>query len=151
MKAKSPRILVVDDDPGLAEVIELLLTREGYAAERAGTVRAALERVDGAEPDLVITDLKLPDGTGLDVIRHLHAERPIAGSTQDGQARPGKHPERNRPEKRSGRSRQPARGALARPLARREEQASDGSDEEASGMSPVVHPGRSEAGEEERE
>jgi len=76
MKAKSPRILVVDDDPGLAEVIELLLTREGYAAERAGTVRAALERVDGAEPDLVITDLKLPDGTGLDVIRHLHAERP---------------------------------------------------------------------------
>src|SRR4051794_30750481 len=76
MKAKSPRILVVDDDPGLAEVIELLLTREGYAAERAGTVRGALERVDGAEPDLVITDLKLPDGTGLDVIRHLHAERP---------------------------------------------------------------------------
>jgi DNA-binding NtrC family response regulator len=76
MKAKSPRILVVDDDPGLAEVIELLLTREGYAAERAGTVRAALARIDGAEPDLVITDLKLPDGTGLDVIKHLHAERP---------------------------------------------------------------------------
>ena len=76
MKAKAPRILVVDDDPGLAEVIDLLLTREGYAAERAGTVRSALERVAGAEPDMVITDLKLPDGTGLDVIKHLHIERP---------------------------------------------------------------------------
>ena len=73
---KTPRVLVVDDDPGLAEVIDLLLTREGYAAERAGTVREALERVAGAEPDLVITDLKLPDGTGLDVIARLHAERP---------------------------------------------------------------------------
>jgi DNA-binding NtrC family response regulator len=73
---KAPRVLVVDDDPGLAEVIDLLLTREGYAAERAGTVRGALERVGGAEPDLVITDLKLPDGTGLDVIARLHAERP---------------------------------------------------------------------------
>ena len=76
MKTKVPRILVVDDDPGLAEVIELLLTREGYAAERAGTVRAALAQVAGAEPDLVITDLKLPDGTGLDVITRLRAERP---------------------------------------------------------------------------
>jgi len=73
---KAPRVLVVDDDPGLAEVIDLLLTREGYAAERAGTVREALERIAATEPDLVITDLKLPDGTGLDVISRLHAERP---------------------------------------------------------------------------
>jgi DNA-binding NtrC family response regulator len=73
---KAPRVLVVDDDPGLAEVIDLLLTREGYAAERAGTVRDALERIAATEPDLVITDLKLPDGTGLDVISRLHAERP---------------------------------------------------------------------------
>src|SRR5437763_14586232 len=72
----SPRVLVIDDDPGLAEVIDLLLTREGYAAERSGTVRDALRRVAGAEPDLVITDLKLPGGTGLDVIGRLHAERP---------------------------------------------------------------------------
>ncbi|MFN2645981.1 MAG: sigma-54-dependent transcriptional regulator [Burkholderiales bacterium] len=73
---KGPRVLVVDDDPGLAEVIDLLLTREGYVAERAATVRRALESVAAAEPALVITDLKLPDGTGLDVITRLHAERP---------------------------------------------------------------------------
>ena len=73
---KAPRVLVIDDDPGLAEVIELLLSREGYAAERAGSVKSGLERVAATEPDLVITDLKLPDGTGLDVIQRIRSERP---------------------------------------------------------------------------
>ena len=77
---RGARVLVIDDDPGLAEVIELLLSREGYAAERAGTVKAGLERIGAVEFDLVITDLKLPDGTGLDAIRAIrasHAELPI--------------------------------------------------------------------------
>ncbi|MGH8672878.1 MAG: sigma-54-dependent transcriptional regulator, partial [Burkholderiales bacterium] len=73
---KAPRILVIDDDPGLAEVIEMLLSREGYAAERAGTLQAGLQRIAQAEVDLVITDLKLPDGTGLDAIRGIRAEHP---------------------------------------------------------------------------
>ena len=69
------RILVVDDDPGLSEVLALLLEREGYAVDSARTVKAAFERL-GANPELVITDLKLPDGTGLDVIAGVHARRP---------------------------------------------------------------------------
>src|SRR5205814_685411 len=68
-------ILLIDDDPGLAEVIELLLVREGYAVTRAGTVKAGLESMRGAEIDLVITDLKLPDGTGLNVIAAIRAAR----------------------------------------------------------------------------
>lgn len=75
-RRKAPRVLVVDDDPGLAEVIELLLTQEGYAGERAGSVREALESLAAAEPDLVVTDLKLPDGTGLDVVERVRRERP---------------------------------------------------------------------------
>ncbi len=74
------RVLVIDDDPGLAEVIELLLEREGYAAERAATVKAGLERTSAVDFDLVITDLKLPDGTGLDAIRRIrgiHPELPM--------------------------------------------------------------------------
>jgi DNA-binding NtrC family response regulator len=74
------RILLIDDDPGLSEVIELLLTREGYAVARAGTVKAGLERLRRARTDLVITDLRLPDGTGLDAIaaiRRMRAELPI--------------------------------------------------------------------------
>jgi DNA-binding NtrC family response regulator len=69
-------VLVIDDDPGLPEVLELLLSREGYDALHAGTVKDGLDRVAAAVPDVVITDLKLPDGTGLDVIRHVHRERP---------------------------------------------------------------------------
>jgi len=65
------RILLVDDDPGLSEVVELLLTREGYAVARAGTVKDCLERVRRTRLDLVIADLKLPDGTGLKLIPTL--------------------------------------------------------------------------------
>jgi len=71
----APRILLIDDDPGLSEVIELLLAREGFAVERAASVRAGVDRVAEREIDLVITDLKLPDGTGLDAIRAIRASR----------------------------------------------------------------------------
>ena len=66
---QAERVLVIDDDPGLAEVLELLLAREGYEVERAGSVREGLRRLAAADVDLVITDLKLPDATGLDAVR----------------------------------------------------------------------------------
>jgi DNA-binding NtrC family response regulator len=74
------RILLIDDDPGLSEVILMLLERDGYAAQHAGSVKAGIAKVEAANLDLVITDLKLPDGTGLDVIAALrarHAALPI--------------------------------------------------------------------------
>jgi DNA-binding NtrC family response regulator len=70
------RVLLVDDDPGLSEVIVMLLEREGYAVKRAGTRKEAIHHIDAAEFDLVITDLKLPDGTGLDVVAGVRARRP---------------------------------------------------------------------------
>jgi DNA-binding NtrC family response regulator len=70
------RLLLVDDDPGVSEVIGLLLEREGYRVERAGSVKAAVERIPAAEFELVVTDLKLPDGTGLDVIGAVRSRRP---------------------------------------------------------------------------
>jgi DNA-binding NtrC family response regulator len=73
---RRPRVLLIDDDPGLPEVIELLLARAGYQALHAGTVGEGLARVAAAMPDVVLTDLKLPDGTGLDVVERLHRERP---------------------------------------------------------------------------
>jgi DNA-binding NtrC family response regulator len=65
------RILVIDDDPGFSEVVQLLLAGEGYRTDTAGTVREGLRAVHAAAVDLVITDLKLPDATGLDAIRGL--------------------------------------------------------------------------------
>jgi DNA-binding NtrC family response regulator len=70
------RVLLVDDDPGVSEVIGLLLEREGYAVESAATLKEALTRVDTRAPDVVVTDLKLPDGTGLDVIAVLRGRHP---------------------------------------------------------------------------
>jgi len=69
-------ILLIEDDPGVSEVIDLLLRREGYSVKRAGTVRSGLECVRDASIELVITDLKLPDGTGLNVIAAIRAVRP---------------------------------------------------------------------------
>jgi DNA-binding NtrC family response regulator len=70
------RILLIDDDPGLSEVILLLLEREDYGVEHAATVKTSLQRVGVSNFDLVITDLKLPDGTGLDAIAGIRARRP---------------------------------------------------------------------------
>jgi DNA-binding NtrC family response regulator len=70
------RILLIDDDPGLSEVISLLLEREGYAVQHAFTVKSGLEKVSAADFNLVVTDLKLPDGTGLDIVGALRSRRP---------------------------------------------------------------------------
>src|SRR3989442_11766838 len=70
------RVLLIDDDPGLSEVIELLLSREGYGVERAGTLKAGIARSGAAGVDLVITGLKLPDGTGLDAVREIPRAHP---------------------------------------------------------------------------
>ncbi len=70
------RVLLIDDDPGVSDVIGLLLEREGYRVERAGSVKASIERIQAGEFELVVTDLKLPDGTGLDIIAAVRSRRP---------------------------------------------------------------------------
>ncbi len=65
------RLLVVDDEPDLRTLYELTLLREGYAVETASQVSDALQALDESNFDLVITDMRLPDGTGLDILKHL--------------------------------------------------------------------------------
>ncbi|MFJ3906325.1 response regulator transcription factor [Streptomyces sp. NPDC090025] len=71
------RILVVDDDPTVAEVVTGYLERAGYAVERAPDGPDALRRAAGHRPDLVVLDLMLPGIDGLEVCRRLRAEGPI--------------------------------------------------------------------------
>ncbi len=69
-----PRLLVVDDEPDLRTLYELTLVREGYDVEAAGTVEEAwtlLQQRDGGGYQLVITDMRLPDGNGLDLLRRI--------------------------------------------------------------------------------
>ena len=65
------RVLVVEDEPGIAGPFAAALEREGFAPAVAGTAAAARDALDGAAFDLVVLDLALPDGDGRDLCREL--------------------------------------------------------------------------------
>ena len=72
------RVLVVDDDPTVSEVVTRYLEREGYSVEAVGDGRLALERATADPPDLVVLDVMLPGIDGLEVCRRLRALAPVA-------------------------------------------------------------------------
>ncbi len=63
------RVLVVDDEPEIADVLRMYLEREGLSVETCGTVADALALLGRETPDLLVLDVTLPDGSGLDVLR----------------------------------------------------------------------------------
>jgi len=69
------RILVVDDEPDLRTLYELTLLREGYQVEAAESVHDAWAALDTKAFDLVITDMRLPDGTGTEILKGLRAQQ----------------------------------------------------------------------------
>ncbi|MFB0617760.1 response regulator transcription factor [Streptomyces sp. AGS-58] len=71
------RILVVDDDPTVAEVVAGYLDRAGHLVDRADDGPTALTRADAHRPDLVVLDLMLPGMDGLEVCRRLRARGPV--------------------------------------------------------------------------
>lgn len=70
------RVLVVDDEPQIVDVLTAYLEREGFEVTARGNVATAMEALREATPDLLILDLMLPDGSGLDILRA--AARPDA-------------------------------------------------------------------------
>ena len=80
-------MLVVDDEPDILELIELALLRMGLEVERATNVREALRQLDSKSYSLCLTDMRLPDGDGLEVVRHIaahHMHVPVAVITAHG-------------------------------------------------------------------
>ncbi|HEX5587278.1 MAG TPA: response regulator transcription factor [Acidimicrobiia bacterium] len=73
----SARVLVVEDDPTVAEVVVRYLEREGYLTETVGDGLAALASATAAPPALVILDLMLPGMDGLEVCRQLRTFAPV--------------------------------------------------------------------------
>jgi len=65
------RLLVVDDEPDLRTLYELTLLREGYDVESAESVEEAWTTLQAKRFNLLITDMRLPDGSGLDLLRRL--------------------------------------------------------------------------------
>ncbi len=83
------RVLVVDDEADIRELIDLTLVRMGLAAECAGSVHEALAALAQEDFQLCLTDMRLPDGDGLEIVRHIaecHAQMPVAVITAFGSA-----------------------------------------------------------------
>src|SRR6266850_7879473 len=67
-----PRVLVVDDEPNITELVAMALRYEGFTVKTAATGRGALTAVSQFAPALVILDVMLPDIDGLEVLRRLN-------------------------------------------------------------------------------
>ena len=74
MSTTSYRLLVIDDEPDLRTLYELTLLREGYELDSAGSVEDAIGRLQQQSYHAVITDMRLPDGSGLDVLKWLESQ-----------------------------------------------------------------------------
>ena len=75
-----PLIRLVDDEPGITGMLSIVFEKEGYAVRTAGTCSDGLRLVEETSPDLVLTDLRMPDGTGFDILRRTretNAETPV--------------------------------------------------------------------------
>ncbi len=85
------RALVVDDEVDLADLLELTLLRMGLEVDKAHGVREACTCLDARDYDLCLTDMRMPDGEGLEIVRHIQnkgLDVPVAvitayGSTQN--------------------------------------------------------------------
>ena len=89
--AEAPRVLVVDDEPDIRELLELTLVKMGLGVDAVGSIAEAKHRLKDARYDLCLTDMRLGDGEGLELVRHIGAsaaDLPVAvitayGSTEN--------------------------------------------------------------------
>jgi len=78
--SRSVKILLVDDEVGILDTLDILLRGEGYDVVRAEGGKAGLELIERERPDLVLTDIRMPGVTGLEVLaraRELDPEMPV--------------------------------------------------------------------------
>jgi len=89
--ARTAQVLVVDDEPDIRELLELTLVKMGLGVASVGSIAEAKERLRSERYDLCLTDMRLADGEGLELVRHiagLAADLPVAvitayGSTEN--------------------------------------------------------------------
>ena len=85
--AAKASVLVVDDEADIRELLELTLIRMGLGVESAGSIAEALELLKRHSFDLCLTDMRLPDGEGMELVRHIGTnctDLPVAVITAHG-------------------------------------------------------------------
>jgi two-component system response regulator PilR (NtrC family) len=70
------RVLVVDDERSMQEFLEIFLRSEGYQAVTADSFGSAMIHLEGDEFDVIVTDIQMPDGTGLELLRAVQKQTP---------------------------------------------------------------------------
>src|SRR5688572_11118774 len=73
---KKPCVLVVDDEPDLRELLSITLDRINMTSREAADLQSAKKLIDQESFDLCLTDLCLPDGSGLDLITYIQTKSP---------------------------------------------------------------------------
>lgn len=73
------KVLIVEDNVDLATNMYSYLSQEGYVAEKVESVRESLNKIYSFSYDIIILDIMLPDGTGLDILRTIKDKAPNAG------------------------------------------------------------------------
>src|SRR5260370_24611539 len=68
-KKEAAHILVVDDEKSLCELLEITFRKDGHRVEVANGVEAARRKLEGSLFDIVISDIRMPGGTGLELLR----------------------------------------------------------------------------------
>jgi two-component system, NtrC family, response regulator PilR len=69
-------VLIIDDEADIRELLDITISRMGIDTLTAGSVNQALEMLNVKDCALVLTDMKLPDGNGLDIIAHIQKQQP---------------------------------------------------------------------------
>ncbi len=72
----SQSVLIVDDEPDIRELLDITLSRMGLVTHSAATLQEARSIVGQINPDLCLTDMRLPDGNGIDLIEYIQQEFP---------------------------------------------------------------------------
>src|SRR5439155_17240837 len=78
MAGMTTRILVVEDDPDIAELVDRYLSKAGFATDRVSSGRDALDAIAAKTPDLLVLDLMLPHLDGLEICRRVRANEQTA-------------------------------------------------------------------------
>jgi signal transduction histidine kinase len=74
-----PRILIVDDDPVIIKLYQVILRKEGFEMDIAETAEDMLKAVERQKPDIILLDVILPDGTGLELCTQLRKDPEYVG------------------------------------------------------------------------
>jgi two-component system response regulator PilR (NtrC family) len=72
----SQSVLIVDDEPDIRELLDITLSRMGLQTHSAATLEEARAMIGQVNPDLCLTDMRLPDGNGISLVEHIQEEFP---------------------------------------------------------------------------